>query len=108
MEDMETSEEEMAVSISAVGAVAYICCTVTFILLVCLLFFLGLTPTQRSVMRGHTRTLLHFYTKPRTAHSSEVIIQTPTCFRESVTKRVIVSHLIDTQSITWHKSGDIV
>ena len=49
MEDMETSEEEMAVSISAVGAVAYICCTVTFILLVCLLFFLGLTPTQRSV-----------------------------------------------------------
>ena len=109
MEDMETSEEEMAVSISAVGAVAYICCTVTFILLVCLLFFLGLTPTQRSVMRGHTRTLLHFYTKPRTAHSSEVIkIQTPTCFRESVTKRVIVSHLIDTQSITWCKSGDIV
>ena len=45
---METSEEEMAVSISAVGAVAYVCCTVTFILLVCLLFFLGLTPTQRS------------------------------------------------------------
>ena len=109
MEDMETSEEEMAVSISAVGAVAYICCTLTFILLVCLLFFLGLTPTQRSVMRGHPGTLLHFYTKLRTAHSSEVIrIQTPTCFRESVTKRVIVSHLLDTQSITWRKSGDII
>ena len=45
---MDNSEEEMAVSISAVGAVAYVCCTVTFILLVCLLFFLGLTPTQRS------------------------------------------------------------
>ena len=45
---MENSEEEMAVSISAVGAAAYVCCTVTFILLVCLLFFLGLTPTQRS------------------------------------------------------------
>ena len=44
---MENSEEEMAVSISAVGLVAYVCCTVTFILLVCLLFFLGLTPTQR-------------------------------------------------------------
>ena len=40
-------EEDLAVSISAVGAVAYICCTVTFVLLVCLLFFLGLTPTQR-------------------------------------------------------------
>ncbi len=45
---MDNSEEEMAVSISAVGAVAYVCCTVTVILLVCLLFFLGLTPTQRS------------------------------------------------------------
>ena len=45
---MENSEEEMAVSISAVGAVAYVCCNVSFILLVCLLFFLGLTPTQRS------------------------------------------------------------
>ena len=41
-------EDEMSVSISAVGAVAYVCCTVTFVLLVCLLFFLGLTPTQRS------------------------------------------------------------
>ena len=40
-------EDEMSVSISAVGAVAYVCCTVTFVLLVCLLFFLGLTPTQR-------------------------------------------------------------
>ena len=42
-------EDEMSVSISAVGAVAYVCCTVTFVLLVCLLFFLGLTPTQRSI-----------------------------------------------------------
>ena len=40
-------ESEETVSISAVGAAAYICCTITFILLVCLLFFLGLTPTQR-------------------------------------------------------------
>ena len=47
-EVMESAgEEDLAVSISAVGAVAYICCTVTFVLLVCLLFFLGLTPTQR-------------------------------------------------------------
>ena len=45
---MDRTEEEMSVSISAVGAVAYVCCTVTFVLLVCLLFFLGLTPTQRS------------------------------------------------------------
>ena len=44
---MDRTEEEMSVSISAVGAVAYVCCTVTFVLLVCLLFFLGLTPTQR-------------------------------------------------------------
>ena len=76
MEDMETSEEEMAVSISAVGAVAYICCTVTFLLLVCLLFFLGLTPTQRSVMRGH----------PEVSHershrdSSTLLHQTQNCY----------------------------
>ena len=47
MDSTDPAEEAMAVSISAVGAIAYICCTVTFILLVCLLFFLGLTPTQR-------------------------------------------------------------
>ena len=56
---MENSEEEMAVSISAVGAAAYVCCTVTFILLVCLLFFLGLTPTQRSDTDVFTKNVIH-------------------------------------------------
>ena len=45
--DSYLMDVEEAVSISAVGAVAYVCCTITFVLLVCLLFFLGLTPTQR-------------------------------------------------------------